>query len=316
MRIRLERHQSVGPAVLTALCVLTASAAAQVGGRGLVGDASHIADGIAAHTNAWTASVTADYSAVAARAVTFNGASGKSGAQSANATITAAVPLNEQWFVPVGLGSRNLFLGTVAGAPIPDRIDTLGLNAGLGYHINDEWTLVAGLGPRFYRLDALTSQDVGVAGAVRATYRWKPNLTVAVGLSVEPDRDVPVLPAAGLRWEIQTNLTLSLMFPRSGLDYRVTPRLNLFVGGDGIFTVFRAANNLGDKIGQPQYNNGLGTYRDFRLGVGAEYRLIRGLSASVEGGYSFAREIDYPRIGQTVKFGSAPFIEAGLRWRF
>ena len=122
-----------------------------------------------------------------------------------------------------------------------------------------------------------------------------------------------MLPSAGLRWDIQTNLTLSLMFPRSGLDYRITPKLDLFVHADG--AVFRAENNLGDKIGQSRFNNGLATYRDFHLGLGAEYRLAGGLSATIEGGYSFGREIDYTRIDQTVKFGSAPFVQAGLRWR-
>ncbi len=151
---------------------------------------------------------------------------------------------------------------------------------------------------------------------VRATYKWRPDLTVAFGVAVNPDRDVPVLPAAGLRWEIRTNLSLSVMFPKSGLDYRLNSRLSLFAGFDANFTVFRAENDLGDKIGLPQYNNGLGTYHDFHAGVGVEYRIIRGLSASVEGGYSFDRELDYQRIDQTVKFDSAPYIQAGLKYRF
>jgi hypothetical protein len=99
------------------------------------------------------------------------------------------------------------------------------------------------------------------------------------------------------------------------LDYRVTPRLKFFAGVDGNFTVFRAGGNLGNKIGQSQFNNALGTYRDFRIGVGAEHQIVRGWSATVEGGYSLGREINYTRIDETVKFGSAPYIQVGLRWR-
>ena len=186
---------------------------------------------------------------------------------------------------------------------------------GLGYHLGDQWTFVGAVGPRFYRLDSLESDDVGIGALFRATYKWKPNLTVAFGLSVEPDRDVPVLPAAGLRWEIRDDLILSLMFPRTGLEYRVAPKLSLLVGLDGNFTVFRAENDLGNKIGQSQFNNGLGTYREFRVSAGVEYRFLHGLSAEVEGGFSFRRELDYTRIDQTVRFGSAPFVQAGLRWR-
>jgi opacity protein-like surface antigen len=146
--------------------------------------------------------------------------------------------------------------------------------------------------------------------------KWRPDLTVAFGIAVNPDRDVPVLPGGGLRWDIRTNLTLSVMYPRSGLDYRLNSKLSLFAGFAGNFTVFRAENNQGDKIGMSQFNNGLGTYRDFHFGAGAEYRIIHGLSISVEGGYSFARELDYQRIDQTVKFDSAPYVQVGLKGRF
>lgn len=301
---------------MAALAILSWHAAAQTNEASALADSSVGQNWATLNSGQWRMGFSADYSAVAARSVSFDGASGRSGAQSVNATLTGEIPVNQQWFVPFGLASRNIFLGGVAGAPIPSEIDTLGLGAGAGWHYNDRWTFVATVGPRFYRLDEFYGGDVGIGGLVRATYRWKPNLTLALGLSFEPERDIPVLPAAGLRWEIQTNLILSLMFPRTGLDYRVKPRLDLFAGLDGNFTVFRAESDLGNKIGLPQYNNGLGTYRDFRLGVGAEYRLVAGLSAQVEGGYSFAREIDYTRIGQKVDFGSAPFVAAALRYRF
>ena len=267
-------------------------------------------------TNGWSAGLAADYSAVAARGITVTGASGRSGAQGANATVGVVVPLNEQWFVPVSVGSRNLFLGGVSGAPIPDEIHTAGANVGLGYRINDQWTVMGSAGPRFYRVDSLDSTDIGVGGMVRASYQYSPRLAFAFGLAVEPDRDIPVLPMAGVRWRIQTNLTVSLMFPRSGINWRVDPRLNLFAGLSGNFTVFRLSHDFGDQLGQTRFNSGLGTYRDFRVGVGLEYRLVRGLGAEVEGGYSFRRDIDYTRIDETVKFGSAPFVQAGLRLRF
>jgi hypothetical protein len=302
---------------LGALCSLGVCAEAQTNEPAALADSVNNQDWTALRSADWRMGFSADYSAVAGRSVNFDGASGRSGAQSANASVTAEVPVNDQWFVPMGLVSRNFFLGGVNGAPIPDQIDTLGAGAGLGWHYNDRWTFVGSVGPRFYRIDDVNGTDIGIGGMLRATYKWKPNLTVAFGLNFEPDRDVPVLPAAGLRWNARTNLTVSIMFPRSGVDYRVNQRLDLFAGFDGNFTVFRAESDLANKTGAPlAFNNGLGTYRDFRFGVGVDYRLIAGLSATVQGGYSFAREIDYQRIGETVKFGSAPYVQAGLRYRF
>jgi hypothetical protein len=301
---------------MAVVCLVNYSAAAQTNESATLPDRANNADWTSSRGGEWRMGLSSDYSSVAAAGVNFNGVKGNSGAQSADANVTGEVPLNEAWFVPMNITSRNFFLGTVPGAPIPNQMDTLGLNAGLGYHWNDQWTFAGALGPRFYRLDSVESSGIGIGGMLRATYKWKANLTVAFGIAFDPDRDVPVLPAAGLRWDIRTNLALSVMFPKSGLDYRLNSKLGLFAGFAGNFAVFRAENNLGGKIGMSQFNNGLGTYRDFHFGAGAEYRIIRGLSATVEGGYSFDRELDYQRIDQTVKFDSAPYIQAGLKYRF
>jgi opacity protein-like surface antigen len=259
----------------------------------------------------------ADYSYVAPGDTKFQGTSGrKSDAQSVNAGIGGSVPLSDRWFLPVGIGSGNFFLGSVPGTPIPDRIDTLRLSAGLGYRFNDQWSISAALGPVFYRLDEIGTDDLGIAGGVNALYRVSPKLTWSFGIGFSPESDIPVLPAAGVRWNIQTNLTLNLMFPRPVLIYRVAPKVGLFAGGDFKFAVFRADKNTGDTIGQPAFNNALGTYHDFHLGAGVEYELIHGLFLSFEGGYSLGRELDYKRLDQTVTFDPTPYCQAGVRCRF
>lgn len=258
----------------------------------------------------------ASYSYVSSGGISYAGLKGNSDADAISASVVGEIPINEKWFVPAGIRSENLFLGTVAGAPIPDQIDTLGLNLGLGYHINDQWTVAASLGPVLYRFDNFSGNDIGVGGMIRATYILSPTLAFVMGLGFEPDSDLPVLPLAGLCWRINTNLTLNLMFPRTELVYRVAPRLNVSAGLSGEFAVFRTSEDLGNKIGQSQYNNALGTYHDFHVGGGAEYRICSGLSIRVEGGYSFAREIRYKDIGQTVSFDPGPFVQAGFRCRF
>jgi len=303
-------------ASLAAVCLVNHSAPAQTNQSPVVPDSVSYADWTPTQGGEWRMVLSSDYSGVAAGHVDFNGLKGSSSAQSADARLTSEVALNDAWFVPMGLSSHNFFLGTIPGTPIPDQINTLGLNTGLGYHVNEQWTVSGVAGPEFYRLDSVDNSGIGVAGAIRATFKWTPTLTIAMGVSIDPDRDVPVLPAAGLRWDIQPDLTLSVMFPRSGLDYRLNSKLSVFGGFSGNYTVFRGDNNMGDKIGLSQYNNALGTYRDFRAGAGVEYQLLHGLFASVEGGYSFDRELDYRRIDQVIRFDSAPYVQAGLKYRF
>ena len=257
-----------------------------------------------------------DYAYIGGGDVSFQGAKGESDAQSLNATLGAKILINDQWFIPLGIDFSSLFLGTVDGMPIPDQIDTVGFDTGLGYNFNDRWTFIGSIGPQFYRFDEIDGDDIGVNGTICAVWKCQPHLTLAFGLNFENDREPPVLPAAGFRWDIRTNLTLNLMAPRPALVYRVDNKFVVFAAGSGDFTVFRADSNLGNKIGQPQFNNALGTYQDFRIGGGAAYRLRRGLWITVEGGYSFGRKIDYHDIGQTVPFGNAPYIQVGLGCRF
>jgi hypothetical protein len=258
-----------------------------------------------------------DYSYVGPGQAKYQGLStGNSEAQSVNASLAEAVVLNDKWFIPLGVNSANFYLNSLAGAPIPDEIHALRLLGGLGYNLNDKWSFSAGLGPVLYRLTDVDSAAVGLAGRVQAVWRLRPDLTLAFGVGFEPDRDVPVLPAAGVRWNIRTNLTLNLMFPRPVLIYRAAPKLSLFAGADIKFAVFRASEDFGNTVNQGRYDNALGTYRDFHLGGGATYEIARSVWLSVEGGYSVGREIDYQRIDQTVTFDPAPYAQAGLKYRF
>ncbi|MHB9075043.1 MAG: DUF6268 family outer membrane beta-barrel protein [Desulfobaccales bacterium] len=242
---------------------------------------------------------------------------GKSDAFSLTLGLNAQIPLQDKWIAELGLGSDNLFLNSVAGAPVPDQINTMRFSAGLGYRFNQKLTVVAMLSPMLYNLSDIHSNDLGFAGMVRAEYRVNPDLLLAFGVGFNPDSEYPVLPAAGLIWNIrQMNLTLNLMFPGPRLIYHATPNLSLYAGGRMVAATFRTESDQGDKIGVPRFNNALGTYRDFHLGGGVDYQIIRGLMFSVEGGYSVGRQIDYTRLNETVTFDPSPYIQASVKGRF
>ena len=142
----------IGILAATAICFWSHSASAQTNQPTCLSGGANDADWTAFHSKEWRMGLSADYSSVAAGGVDFKGVKGNSGAQSATAYLTAEVPVNDAWFVPLGFISRDFFLGTVAGAPIPAQIETLGLEAGLGCRLNDQWTVAATAGPRLYRL--------------------------------------------------------------------------------------------------------------------------------------------------------------------
>ena len=270
-----------------------------------------------AQTNRLRIGAYLDYVYVGPGDVHYSGVNDQeSAAQSVSLNATAELPINDRWFVPLGLGSDNLFMESVEGAPIPDQVHTLRLNTGLGYRFNDDWTISGSLGPVLYRFEDIASNDIGVGGMVRASYRASPDLNVSFGLAFNPDSDIPVFPAAGVRWIVRTNLTLNLMVPKPGVIYRATPKLNLFVGGSIGGATFRSSDTLGTQIGQPRFNHELASYWDVRATVGADYQLTRLFAASLECGYSIWRALDYKDLDETVRFGPAPCVQAGLRCRF
>lgn len=261
-------------------------------------------------------SLHADYSFVGAGDVSYRGLKGSSGSQAFSLDLAGKQSLSDGWFVPAYISSLNLRLGEISGIPIPKDINTINFGAGVGYHLNDNWTITAMAGPALYRLEDIGGDEIGFGGMVQADYAWRPNVRFMFGLAVESEGQIPVFPLVGVRWELTDKLTLDLMLPHPGLVYQFNPRLDFFVTGGGQSTTFRAANDFGNKIGQARYNNALGIYQDLHLGGGFQYKFPCGASIKVEAGYSFARQIDYKDVDQTIKFGSGPYVQAGLGWKF
>jgi hypothetical protein len=260
----------------------------------------------------------ADYSYVGAGEVKFAGADGRtSDAQSVNVAVNGEIPASrERWFVPVGLGSENILLEALPGLPIPEGVHTLRLSTGVGCRFNEQWLAVLSLGPMLYRVEDLEGDDIGIAGMVRVNWRIQPDLTASFGLAFNPDSDIPVFPALGVRYVMRTNVILNLMMPKPGVIYRASPRLSLFAGGGLKGATFRTDPAFGTRMGQPRFDHELASYWDVRFGLGVDYGFTRLLSLTVEGGYSVWRLLDYKELEETVRFEPAPCVQAGVRLRF
>jgi hypothetical protein len=269
---------------------------------------------------AWQAGVNLSY--VGGTSAKFQGVqSGDSDAYNVNVNAGTRVTLTDVWSLNLGLVSDNYFLGTVAGDPIPDAIHTLRLNTGVGYRWNDQWSFNVLVSPSLYRFEDVNGDDFGVSGGVVATFVQNPSLTWAFGMIGSPDSDVPVLPIAGVRWQINDHYILEVGMPKTRLTYKIEPNLAIYTGLDLNGTTFRTGEHLMPPNTPPlnntaQYNNALVSYHDIRLGVGASYEFWRTVRAEVETGFSVYREINYKDIDQSVDFKPAPYVRLGLGVRF
>jgi hypothetical protein len=221
-------------------------------------------------------------------------------------------PIDENWMWSWGGRLENLFLGSIAGAPIPEHINALHLDTGVGYKFNERWMISGFVGPTLYRFEDVGGGTLGFSGGGLAMYRPSAALTWNFGVMIAPDSDVKALPVLGVKWLINDQFTLELGIPKTRLSYRIDTKWKLYTGLDMVGTTFRTGKNFGATIGTPQYGNALATYRDIRLGAGVGYEVTRGLRAEIEAGESVYRRIDYTRIDQKVEFDPAPYICARL----
>lgn len=261
--------------------------------------------------------VTLESSYTAAGKAKFRGADlSDSDAYNVSLGLRTRAPLNEHWSIPLELRSQNLYLGSLAGIPVPEDIHTLQFGTGLSYRPNDRWMFMALVSPTLYKFSDLGGNDIGISGGLTAMWNYGPSLKFMFGMVFSPDSDLKVLPMAGLDWAINDKLDLRLMFPKPRLVYTPNDHWSFQVGADLNMATFRTSDSLGTSIGLPQYNDALGTYRDIRIGTGVGYRISKSLSVEASAGYSVNRQIDYTRIDERVEFDPAPYAGFGLRLGF
>lgn len=113
--MKLNNLPLVRATVVVALCLATFSAAGQSAQVMAVQPAAAPAENNNSYNlppsdNRWRFGVSLNYSYVAGSDASFQGSKANSDAQAVNASATAAIPLNDQWFVPVRCFYHNLRL--------------------------------------------------------------------------------------------------------------------------------------------------------------------------------------------------------------
>lgn len=242
--------------------------------------------------------------------------SGHSDAFQAGINLFTPVPLNDRWIIPLGLASQNILLDPVAGAPVPERINTLSLTTGVGHRFNDDWMILGMFSTTLYQFNGVDGGDLGFSGGVSAMWRYRPSLVFRLGLMISPDSDLRVVPLVGAEWHIHDHWDLRLMLPQPRLVYQPDRHWSFHLGGNMVGTTFRTGETFGSSIQQSPYNDALGTYRDIRVGGGVGYRFNRMLQVEAEAGHSVSRQIDYTRVGETLRFSPAPYVRLGLNLGF
>lgn len=224
-------------------------------------------------------------------------------------------------FVPLGLRGRGLILGlewtehqleSSAAALLPDQLREIRAIIGLNYPINAPWSARAFIWPGLYGdFENSSSRDFNIPALLLASRTVSPELTWSFGLRVDAFSDNPVIPIAGVRWTFAPAWTLNVGLPRPGVFFKVNDRLTARLG----VSILGGSYHVSETVAPGLHRTPL-DYREFRVGLGAAYRLGENLTLDFDVGASVNRRFDYHERGVKLDGDNTGFLSLGLSGKF
>ncbi len=217
----------------------------------------------------------------------------------------------------LGLEYERFSFGFPDHTPLPDAFQELSAVIGIDMQISDSILVRVETQPGYYGTNNFDSDQINAPFIAGGTYIYNPNVQFVLGVSVDVEREYPVIPAAGVRWKLARQWVLNAVLPTPRLEYEVSRNVTLYTGANIKQTNFRVDDDFGSAHGNRRLNNAVLTYSELRGGIGVNWKISPVLTLSAEAGYQPYRSFDYYRAG--VRFhedGSAPYGMLSLHGAF
>lgn len=177
--------------------------------------------------------------------------------------------------------------------------------------ISPRWLLDGAVTIGAYGDDSRLGDGVRVSGRGLGIYDHCNGWKSVVGVVYLNRAGYSVLPAVGLTYAMD-DLKLDLLFPRPRIAWRTScncPDMDerwVYMQGEfgGNIWAVRRASGMNDDL----------AYRDLRILIGTERKLVGGVSRKWELGYVFDREIEYDSEGFESGLDDALFLRGGLTY--
>jgi hypothetical protein len=248
--------------------------------------------------------------------------------QTLQVAAAARLKVNDQLSLSLGGEYEDFFFSFQqpnhsATFPLFHNLGIVGVKAGFVYEPSSKWSILGNVSPSFNGdLTKLTGRDFVMSGMLALKYSPYGNdrLSFLLGANIHSTGQIPVIPVAGVRWQVNDAVTLNLTVPRPEIDFEVTRRLTLFADGSLNGGDFRVPNNAGSAIGQPKFNNAWLNYESIRFGGGWRLKIAPFASLQAEAGYEAERNFNFNNLnnnnGINAHVKSAPYIETRLNISF
>lgn len=180
-------------------------------------------------------------------------------------------------------------------ALLPNTLQSVNLVLGMDLELWG-WLIRFEAQPGFYgNFQDLDANGFNLPFIIGGMYLVNPDLQWVAGVSVNVERNLPVLPAAGVRWKFAKDWVLNAVLPRPRLEYSLTESATLYAGGDFKLGTYRMDSSFGSEHGNRALNNALLDYTEIRVGGGAEVKAGKSVKIDLETGCLVYRQFDFHR---------------------
>ncbi len=233
---------------------------------------------------------------------------------SSRVNLREELPVSQSLILTGGLGWESVWFGVQDSVSvIPNQVQSVNGSLGFRYRFLDKWSIaVSGTAGLYSDFADIGWEDVNFDGYAYVGYQFCENLYVFAGVALVPDFQIPVLPAAGVRWKINDQWMLNVQLPKPTLEYEFVEGWKVYAFGQLAGGTFRVAKDFGEASGESVLNNKWMSYLDIRAGGGLAYTWNEKLTFRAEVGSSLYRNIEYGGTDFGVDAGPAAFASAGL----
>lgn len=180
------------------------------------------------------------------------------------------------------------------GVPIPNVLGNMGLQLTGNWALRNNLSLWLNARPGIYSdFRDFSFNDLNVPFNFVLAWEADEDVTWLLGMYVDLRAEYPVFGGPGVRWRFADYWTLSLVAPRPRVEFQATDHLLLHAGVEWRQVAYRVGKDFGTKVGNPQLNNQMLDYREFRIGGGLNYSFNRQFNLGLEGGYAPDRRFNY-----------------------